>query len=479
MESVPLTPIKTGPSYFVIGLAVVITIVIITIGYQIFNYNKIKNNWQKYRCDISVLPFASFYGQSADENFNYCMKNMMGSRVGAFLGPLAPIITSIVSGMIVIMNSINSIRLQFATLFTGIGMFFNEFSQRFNLVMNQIKVTGVRMQYLFNRLFSTFISIIFMGASGITAGMNFGDTALFGFLDLFCFDPVTLIDISGRGRIPVADVRLGDVCMDGSVIISLYRFYSRGQPMVRFGDGNGPDSILVSTNHYMKNAEDRWIRCEDHDDAVPAGTWDTAKPLVCFDTDTHRIPIGGYIFSDYDETNASDTATMKLIDSMINNVKPDELPNQYDWSYMPCLHPTTPIVLKDGTVKELREITIGSQLKSGTVIGVVVRHADQLIDYNGIYMTPSTNVWIADTAQWVRAGFLRQVHAMPEKTVMMMPIVLGSSTVEIDGGIVVRDLVEILSHDVEGPTAEAVLGCPKNSVVEEEVLQFDMEPTSI
>jgi hypothetical protein len=136
-------------------------------------------------------------------------------------------------------------------------------------------------------------------------------------------------------------------------------------------------------------------------------------------------------------------------------------------------------VLKDGTVKELREITIGSQLKSGTVIGVVVRHADQLIDYNGIYMTPSTNVWIADTAQWVRAGFLRQVHAMPEKTVMMMPIVLGSSTVEIDGGIVVRDLVEILSHDVEGPTAEAVLGCPKNSVVEEEFLQFDMESTSI
>ena len=315
MESVPLTPVKAaGPSYFVIGIAVIIAIIVITIGYQIVNYNKIKNNWQKYRCDISVLPFASFYGQSADDNFNYCMKNMMASRVGSFLGPLAPIITSIVSGMIVIMNSINSIRLQFATLFTGIGMFFNEFSQRFNLVMNQIKVTGVRMQYLFNRLFSTFISIIFMGASGITAGMNFGDTALFGFLDLFCFDPATLIDISGRGTIPVTDVMLGDVCSDGSVITSLYRFYSRGQPMVRFAAGaaagagaDAGNQITVSTNHYMKNAEDRWIRCEDHEDAVPAGTWDTAKPLICFDTNTHRIPIGGYVFSDYDETNASDT----------------------------------------------------------------------------------------------------------------------------------------------------------------------------
>jgi hypothetical protein len=170
---------------------------------------------------------------------------------------------------------------------------------------------------------------------------------------------------------------------------------------------------------------------------------------------------------------------MKLIDSMINNVKPDELPNQYDWSYMPCLHPTTPIVLKDGTVKELREITIGSQLKSGTVIGIVVRHADQLIDYNGIYMTPSTNVWIADTAQWVRAGFLRQVHAMPEKIVMMMPIVMGSSTVEIDGGIVVRDLVEILSHDVEGPTAEAVLGCPKNTEFDVASMHVNVEPALV
>jgi hypothetical protein len=104
---------------------------------------------------------------------------------------------------------------------------------------------------------------------------------------------------------------------------------------------------------------------------------------------------------------------------------------------------------------------------------------DQVIDHDGIYMTPSTNVWVADTAQWVRAGFLRHVHRMSGPTTMMMPIVLGSSTVEIEGGMVVRDLVEILSHDVEGPTAETLLGCPKNSVVEEEFLQFDMEPTCI
>lgn len=455
-------PINTGPNYLVIGLAVLIFLIIFAIGYQIINYNEIKNNWEKYRCDISILPFSKFYGKDAEENFDFCMKNMMASKVGSFLGPLAPIITIIVSGMITIMNSINSLRLEFATLFTGIGMFFNEFTQRFNLLLNQIKVTSARMQFLFRRLFSTFTSIIFMGSSAMTAGMNFGDTTLFKFLDLFCFDPQTLIDISGRGQIAVSHVKLGDVCTDGSVITSIYRFYSRGQCMVRF-NGLGSSPIVVSTNHYMKNQEDRWIRCEDHTDAVDAGTWDTDIPLVCFDTDTHRLPIGDYVFSDYDETNVSDAATMKLIDTMLNNIRTEDLPNQYDWSYMPCLHPQTPIVLKDGTIKELKDITIGCELKTGVVIGIVIRSVSQFVEYNGMYMTPSTNVWVPETTQWVRAGFLREVYTNTEGITMMMPIVMGTNSIETGSGIIMRDFIEILSHDIEGPTEETLLGCPKKA----------------
>ena len=465
MDTVPLVaplsaPIKSGPSYFIIGLVIIVSIILVVVVYQWFNYKEISEHWDEYRCDLTVMPFASFYGKNGKENFDYCMKTMVASKAGAFLGPLAPIIASIIGGMMSILEAINSIRLQFATLFAGVGMVFREFGQRFQLLMGQIKMTTVRMQFLFQRLFSTFTSVIFMGSSALTAGMNFGDTFLFSFLDTFCFDPETLIDISGRGVIRVIDVQLGDMASDGSEITSVYRFYSRGQPMVQFAGEHGP--IMVSTNHYVKNKEDRWVRSEDHDDAVEAGWWDSHKPLVCFDTNTHRLPIGGYVFSDYDETSDTDASTMKLVDSVINNMSVDDLPHQYDWPYMPCMFPSTPVKLKDGSTREISKITIGTELTTGKVIGLVLRHVDHVVEYNGVYMTPSTNVWVADVARWVRVGFLAPVHRVPG-AVMMMPLVMSTSTVETASGLAVRDFIELLSHDIEGPTEQALLGskCPR------------------
>jgi len=464
MEAVPvvspIVPVKSGPSYFIIGLIVVVCLIIVVAVYQWVNYKEISENWDQYRCDLTVMPFATFYGKDSKENFDYCMKSMVASKAGAFLGPLTPIITAIIGAMMSLLDSINSVRLQFGTLFAGIGMVFREFKQRFDLVAGQIKMTTVRMQFLFQRLFSTFTSIIFMGSSAMTAGMNFGDTFLFSFLDTFCFDPETLIDISGKGVVKVTAVELGDKTSDGSEITSVYRFYSRGQAMVQFAGKHGP--IVVSTNHYIKDADDRWVRSEDHADAVEAGWWDSHRPLVCFDTNTHKLPIGGYVFSDYDETTDTDSATMKLVDGVINNMRVEDLPQQYDWPYMPCMFPSTELKMKDGTKKELRDITIGTELAAGKVIGLVLRHVEHVVEYKGVYMTPSTNVWVADVARWVRAGFLAPVHRVPG-AVMMMPLVMSTSTVETASGVAVRDFIELLSHDIEGPTEKALLEgkCPK------------------
>jgi hypothetical protein len=129
------------------------------------------------------------------------------------------------------------------------------------------------------------------------------------------------------------------------------------------------------------------------------------------------------------------------------------------------MFPSTELKLKDGTKKELRDITIGTELVAGKVIGLVLRHVEHVVEYKGVYMTPSTNVWVADVARWVRAGFLAPVHRVPG-AVMMMPLVMSTSTVETASGVAVRDFIELLSHDIEGPTEKALLEgkCPKATV---------------
>jgi hypothetical protein len=466
------------------GLLIVTVILIVAfIGFKkLTDVKEVVENWEKYRCNVSVMPFASFYGKDAQENFSYCMNSVFMSKTGAVTGPFASILTTIVGTMMQFIQSLNSLRLMLGTLFGGVSKVFQEFTDRFKFLYNQIRVTSVRMQFLFKRLFTTFISIIFMGTSAITAGMNFGDTFLFNFLDTFCFDPDTLIDISGRGKIAIKEVNLGDVCSDGSVVTSSYRFYSHGQEMVNFTGVDGP--ITVSTNHYIRQSpimsseetvkKALWIRSEEHDDATLIGPWVRHTPLVCLDTNTHHVPIGGYVFSDYDETNSTDTLTMRMIDSMINNMDHAELPDQYDWPYMPCLGPRTNIRMKDGGLKPLYEIKIGDQLSTGIVIGLVYRSVNEAVVYNETIMTPSTLVWTPGSAggsgsegKWIRAGFISPVFKLEESSVMIMPLVMSTSTVETEHGVTVRDLMEIMSHDIEGPTEQMMLGCaahPKNNL---------------
>lgn len=52
-----------------------------------------------------------------------------------------------------------------------------------------------------------------MALSGIQAGQNFSETIIFKFMDTFCFAPETLIDVDGKGRIPISEVKLGDVIL--------------------------------------------------------------------------------------------------------------------------------------------------------------------------------------------------------------------------------------------------------------------------
>jgi hypothetical protein len=160
---------------------------------------------------------------------------------------------------------------------------------------------------------------------------------------------------------------------------------------------------------------------------------------------------------------------MKLVDSVLNNAKMEDLPTHYDWSYMPCMRPETDVKMKDGSKKALKDITIGDVLETGTVIGVVARYVRQVCYIGGAVVSPSTGVWVpcssasgSAAGKWIRAGFLAPVHTLDADTVFMMPLVMSSSTIPIVGingeEFMVRDFMELMSHDIEGPTEEAMLG---------------------
>ena len=49
---------------------------------------KIEDNWPKYRCNPSVMPFAGLFNHDVMQNFYFCIHNMQMTSMGTFLEPI-------------------------------------------------------------------------------------------------------------------------------------------------------------------------------------------------------------------------------------------------------------------------------------------------------------------------------------------------------------------------------------------------------
>jgi len=408
------------------------------------NIAEVSANWPKYRCSPTVMPFASLYGYDTSQNFNYCLKGIFEGQLGGVTGPFSTILGTITTTLMTFLKNLNSMRIMISTLVGGISQILQEFADRFKLLFSQIKLSFLKLQMLMKRLFGTFHSVIYMGLSAIQVGQNFSETFIFKFLDTFCFAPETLIDVHGRGLIPIKNVLLGDSLLNNTKVTSVYRFMANGQPMVSL---NG---IIVSTNHFVR-FNNNFIEAKNHPDAVPIASWSGGelRPLICLDTTSHTIPIQDYIFSDWDETNAIDEQYMLDNESVLNNVKPQK--QQRPWIFQPALADSIELVCSNNIKKQCNEIQLGDQLSTGRVMGIGKRLIYEWCELpSGLLVTPSTLFW--NEKSWVRAGNYSETHKSSNPRIFYSFVVLGngSGTIELSSGEYVRDMCEVHSPDTEG-----------------------------
>lgn len=400
---------------------------------------EIKENWPKHRCKASVMPFASVYGHDTQENFTYCMSNVMTMEAGPLLTPVFQILGTVIGAISIIVNTINSLRVQIATMMGGINTIFQNFTDRISQVIAKVKMSAARIKSLMLRLYGIFFAIIYMSISGIRALNNFSNTFLFKFLDTFCFDPDTKVEIQGRGTISIRDVRIGDTfASNGAKVTGTFEFEADGQPMVRLG------SVLVSTNHFVLH-EGKKIRADEHPDALVALPWSGghANPLICLNTDTNTIPIGFYVFMDYDESEEADTASMKMIEEILNAGSPSSTKIH---TYSNCVASDIEVMTKDGAQK-ISDVHVGKQLLYGTVVGKVeklVSETCQLPD--GKRVGAGLLIW--HNNRWKRAGDVYPVQHGANQ-IFTNVILTPSAVVETASGTCFRDYMELHSHDAE------------------------------
>jgi hypothetical protein len=328
----------------------------------------------------------------------------------------------------------------------------------------QLRLSAMRMKMLMQRMYATMFSVMYMGTSGITGATNFSNTALFSFIDTFCFHPLTKCQVKNRGAIPIIDVKIGDVLLPtNSVVHTKFIFDGRGQRMVNIGKQHAQQRINVSTNHYLwSDTSGVFVRAEDHPDAEDAGICSTY--LVCLNTSDHKIPIDSHIFLDYDETDNHIDA-MKQAEEILNN---SQSQSKHNYENSPAVHPDTGIVMKNGSVKTAGEIFIGDVLSTNSrIIGKIYRKISQYcITGDNEYLTPATLSWDYGSKRWQRIGETYPVINTEEKaeaeaeasSIWISFIVLPSCSLQLDSGRYIRDYMEVCSPDMEKTYMEQIRG---------------------
>lgn len=410
---------------------------------------EVKNNWDKYRCRPDVMLMADYYGHNSSDNMEFCLKSGFDFRSAGAVLPFYSYLKSFVDVLMNMLSSLNSIRLTFATIVGSVTNVFSEFSSRIKSLFYNIQVTSIRMKMLMGRIFATLYSIIFMGMAGIKATTNFGNTFLFKFLDTFCFDPDTIV-LMKKGPVKIKDVAIGDVFISGERVTATFAFKADGQTMVDLG------GITVSTNHYVRY-NDKWIKASSHPDAQPVADWSggAERPLICLNTDKHSFPVGSYVFSDYDETAEGDVEAMEMAMAMLNGSSKNANANAKSQnSEMACGKET--FINTISVPAQASQITLGTPLTQGEVIGVIQKECHAVCIYRGEKFAPGTSVWSETNNCWARAGDLSTIVLLDKPEILYSFVVSPSACITTAAGTVFRDYVEVHTPDLELPYAASL-----------------------
>ena len=132
-----------GGSVFMFVILIIILMLVLAYTSIMVNIQPIKDNWAEQRCNPKVIPFAGLINKPegsstfdfTQENYNYCVQNILTSITGEAVEPLSYITSGITAMFGEIINTFNRMRDMVSNVRTSIG---NIAKELFGRIMNVI-----------------------------------------------------------------------------------------------------------------------------------------------------------------------------------------------------------------------------------------------------------------------------------------------------------------------------------------------------
>ena len=107
-----------------------------------------------------------------------------------------------------------------------------------------------------------------------------------------CFAPETTIQLKNGTTRQMKNLELGDVLVNGSIVEATMKIKNHNDPYYKIGD------IHVTGSHYVKDGN-VYKQVRNFSKAEP--TDKVAKVVCCLVTNDHKIPVGDFVFWDWED----------------------------------------------------------------------------------------------------------------------------------------------------------------------------------
>jgi hypothetical protein len=301
-------------------LTITIFIILVFIVLYVFNVltvgiNKIKEDWTLYRCNPAVMPFATVFGQDPISNFTYCIQSMQSNYMSYLMQPLQynlNVMGNIGSNLTKSLNDVRAFISNMRNFITD--MVKSIFSVFLNILIEFQRIT-MNIKDLFNKLIGIMATLLFV-LNGSIMTMNSTWSGPPGQLvRALCFHPETKVQLKDGSLVNMKDIPLNAELKNGSTVYAVMHISNLDkngkciESLYKLEGGEMSDDILVSGSHLVYDPDSTdFVQVEHLPKAEKTDT--LCETFTCLITSNHVIPIGKWIFHDWEDNNGSSSKTL-------------------------------------------------------------------------------------------------------------------------------------------------------------------------
>jgi len=262
---------------------------------------KFKENWPRYKCNPAAMPFAGYLGYNAMDNFVECISTIQSGLMGRFLAPIftmtkfmTQLAGNLMGNIAAIQSTVFNLKNVMNTQFTDItGMFVN--------IIVKFQKLIIKMKDIFSKLAGTMITLVYMMKGLSLTGTSLWDGPIGQFTRDFCFSPDTLIKMQDGNMKKIKNIEIGEFLENDIEVLATLNIKNvhPDNPFYKIWSDKLNNYIYVTATHKILDPKDGFIPVETYNRATKTNI--QADVLNCLITDNHQIPIGEYIFWDWED----------------------------------------------------------------------------------------------------------------------------------------------------------------------------------